>query len=288
MRGRLQTLVFGAVVAAALASAAPALGQAHPPAVAGPPAPHTDDAHGHAAGHGSHKHHVSVLLGAAHNGHIDETGFTIGVGCRYALSDRFAIGPMADFAFYDSENTSLLVAALFWRPVGSLLLVAGPGVEWVDEKGHGHDAHAGRSAEGGGEESSGGRFAFRVGAAYELHAGKLTISPAVGADFIDGHTTTVYAVSFGLGFFLNDAALKAAGIDKALVAALPKSAQEQLSLEKGHFFEQGAMPILPKISPFLASPAAFKKGLEYTETYYHRNGITRSSSSPTGPSTASS
>jgi predicted amidohydrolase YtcJ len=34
------------------------------------------------------------------------------------------------------------------------------------------------------------------------------------------------------------------------------------------------MPILPKIAPFLASPAAFKKGLEYTETYYHRNGIT--------------
>ncbi len=75
-------------------------------------------------------------------------------------------------------------------------------------------------------------------------------------------------------FFLNDAALKAAGIDKAFVDSLPKSAQEQLSLEKGHFFEQGAMPILPKIAPFLATPELFKKGLEFTETYYHRNGIT--------------
>jgi transcription elongation factor GreB len=134
------------------------------------------------------------------NGHIEETGFTIGAGYRYALSDRFAIGPMVDFAFYDSENTALLVGALFWKPVGNLLLVAGPGVEWVDEKDHGHDPHASRSAAVEGEGSSGGQFAFRVGAAYELHAGRLAISPAVGADVIDGHTTMVYAVSFGLGF----------------------------------------------------------------------------------------
>jgi hypothetical protein len=195
----MKALVFCAVVALALAPAAPSRAQEHPPAVTGP-APHAADAHGHAAGHGSHKHHVSVLLGAAHNGHIDETGFTIGAGYRYALSDRFAIGPMVDFAFYDSENTALLVGALFWKPVGNLLLVAGPGVEWVDEKDHGHDPHASRSASVEGEGSSGGQFAFRVGAAYELHAGRLAISPAVGADVIDGHTTMVYAVSFGLGF----------------------------------------------------------------------------------------
>jgi hypothetical protein len=195
----LQTLVFGAVVVAVLASAAPTLAQEQLPVVAGPPAPHATGAHGHGAGHGPHEHHVSVLLGAAHNGHIDETGFTIGASYRYALSDRFAFGPMLDFAFYDSESTALLVGALFWKPVGNLLLVAGPGVEWVDEKSHGHDAQSSRSAEGGGEET-GGKFAFRLGAGYEFHAGRLAISPAVGADFVDGHATMIYAVSFGLGF----------------------------------------------------------------------------------------
>ena len=75
-------------------------------------------------------------------------------------------------------------------------------------------------------------------------------------------------------FLLNDAALVAAGIDKAFVDALPKSAREQVGWEKGHFFEQGAMPILPKIAPFLASPAQFTEGLEFTRTYYHRAGIT--------------
>jgi predicted amidohydrolase YtcJ len=75
-------------------------------------------------------------------------------------------------------------------------------------------------------------------------------------------------------FFFNDAALKLAGIDKAFFDKLPKSAQEQASWEKGHFFEQGALAILGKIAPIMASKEAFRKGLEYTETYYHRNGIT--------------
>jgi predicted amidohydrolase YtcJ len=75
-------------------------------------------------------------------------------------------------------------------------------------------------------------------------------------------------------FFLNDAALKAAGIDKAFVDSLPKSAREQLDWERGHFYEQGAMPILPKIAPMMATPEIFRKGLEFSETYYHRAGIT--------------
>jgi predicted amidohydrolase YtcJ len=75
-------------------------------------------------------------------------------------------------------------------------------------------------------------------------------------------------------FFFNDAALKLAGIDEKHIARLPKSAQEQISLEKGHFFEQGMMAVLDKIAPIMASPAAFKNGLEFSVKYYHRNGIT--------------
>jgi len=76
--------------------------------------------------------------------------------------------------------------------------------------------------------------------------------------------------------FLNDAALKLTGIDEAVVKSLPKSAQEQLSLAKGHFYEQGAMApaIISRISPYLASAEQFRKGLEFTKAYYHRNGIT--------------
>jgi predicted amidohydrolase YtcJ len=75
-------------------------------------------------------------------------------------------------------------------------------------------------------------------------------------------------------FYLNDAALKKAGIDAAFVAGLPQSARDQLSLDKGHFFEQGALAILGKIGPQFATPESFKAGLEYTVKYYHANGIT--------------
>lgn len=76
--------------------------------------------------------------------------------------------------------------------------------------------------------------------------------------------------------FLNDAALKLTGIDEAVVQGLPTSAQAQVNLPKGHFYEQGAMApaIISKVGPYLASAEQFRKGLEFTKTYYHRNGIT--------------
>lgn len=75
-------------------------------------------------------------------------------------------------------------------------------------------------------------------------------------------------------FFFNDAALRAAGIDKAFFDALPAGAKAQADWERGHFYEQGAMAILGKISPLMATPEIFRKGLEFSETYYHRAGIT--------------
>jgi predicted amidohydrolase YtcJ len=75
-------------------------------------------------------------------------------------------------------------------------------------------------------------------------------------------------------FFLNDAALKVAGIDKTFFDAMPESARGQASWERAHFFEQGAMAILGKLAPLLASKEKFTKGLQFSEDYYHRAGIT--------------
>lgn len=75
-------------------------------------------------------------------------------------------------------------------------------------------------------------------------------------------------------FYFNSAALKSIGIDEAFVNGLTPSQKEQSSFAKGHFFEQGALAILGKLAPILASPEQFRRGLEFTETYYHRAGIT--------------
>ncbi|MFG6448741.1 amidohydrolase [Roseateles sp. BYS180W] len=78
----------------------------------------------------------------------------------------------------------------------------------------------------------------------------------------------------GHEFYLNSMALKKAGLDTTYVSKLDASAQHASSLERGHFYEQGALAILPTITPMMATPALFRKGLQYTVQYYHRNGIT--------------
>lgn len=75
-------------------------------------------------------------------------------------------------------------------------------------------------------------------------------------------------------FYMNSFALKQLGIDQAFVDGVPKSAQAQIDLAKGHFYEQGMFAILGKIAPVLATPEGFRRGLEFTEAAYHKAGIT--------------
>jgi predicted amidohydrolase YtcJ len=75
-------------------------------------------------------------------------------------------------------------------------------------------------------------------------------------------------------FYLNSAAMKKMGITEAYLANLAPSQKEQSDYAKGHFYEQGALAILSQLAPLMATPEQFKKGLEFTESYYHRNGIT--------------
>jgi hypothetical protein len=141
----------------------------------------------------AHQHYVGLLTGVVRNGGINETALTIGASYRYRVAERFAIGPMVDFASYDDEDTLLVVAAAFWNPVGRLLLVGGPGVEFIDAD----PGAIARSAGGGGRSRE---FAVRAGAGYEFHAGPLDITPAVGVDLIDGETTVLYVVGLTYGF----------------------------------------------------------------------------------------
>jgi opacity protein-like surface antigen len=155
------------------------------------------DAHGD--GHSSHLHHVSLTVGAADNGHLDETGFSVGAEYRYALNERFAIGPMLDYTTYDHENTTLLVAALFWRPDGGRFqLFGGPGVEFVDAEHHASPETPVPLASAEDEDDS--EFAFRIGAGYDVPLGRFSLTPLISADFIDGHTTWVYGIALGFGF----------------------------------------------------------------------------------------
>jgi hypothetical protein len=76
--------------------------------------------------------------------------------------------------------------------------------------------------------------------------------------------------------FFNDAGLKLAGIDKAVVDAMTKSQRDMVNWERGHFFEQGQIAVYGKVLAVMTSKEKFRKGLEFTKTFYHRAGITTS------------
>lgn len=95
--------------------------------------------------------------------------------------------------------------------------------------------------------------------------------------FLDSLMTAVPVVVWHRScreFYLNSAALKDSGIDADFVAGLPASQQHRIDLAKGHFRDQGAVAILDKLAPMLATPQRLREGLQFTERYYHRNGIT--------------
>ncbi len=75
-------------------------------------------------------------------------------------------------------------------------------------------------------------------------------------------------------FYLNSAALAYTGIDAEFVAGLPASQRAQIDLDTGRIFGAGAIAVLDKLAPLMAPPQRLRQGLEFTETLYHRNGIT--------------
>lgn len=75
-------------------------------------------------------------------------------------------------------------------------------------------------------------------------------------------------------FILNTAALDWLGITADFVAGFPAAAKAQSSFEAGHFFEQGAFAVMPKLAPALATRERLMAGLELTRDYMHRSGVT--------------
>jgi predicted amidohydrolase YtcJ len=96
-------------------------------------------------------------------------------------------------------------------------------------------------------------------------------------DMLDGVSPTRPIIVWGRScheFFLNSAALKAAGVNEAAVEAFPASARSQSNLAEGHFWEQGMFALLPLIAHLATTPARFAAGLELTRDYMHAKGIT--------------
>jgi len=75
-------------------------------------------------------------------------------------------------------------------------------------------------------------------------------------------------------FYLNTAAEKKYGVDRAWFDKLNESQKQQSDFDNAHYWEQGAFAVMPLIASAIATPQRVQAGLRFVEDYYHANGVT--------------
>lgn len=144
---------------------------------------------------GGGKNHLGVFYGKTSDTDFKHGENTIGLEYERNLpivDNMISLGALAEFILADHTNTILMGTVTFRPPMIALKFFAGAGIEMA--KHEMPDGHGGFHTE---NES---HFAVRVGTGYELHLGKLSVSPTIALDRVNGHSTLVYGIAVGVGF----------------------------------------------------------------------------------------
>jgi hypothetical protein len=137
-----------------------------------------------------HYNHFAVFAGASSLFEKNETHFTLGADyIRYfSPESNFAAGVFAE-AIFAHHTEWLFGALLYYGLTEHLWIRTGPGIEILQE-----DLECGCGTKTKTE------FLVRLGAVYDFHLGKFSISPSLDIDFLRNSTTLVWGVNFGMGF----------------------------------------------------------------------------------------
>jgi hypothetical protein len=163
-------------------------------------AEHTE-AESEAGHHGKEGHNFknafALFLGATNeSGHGTEP--TWGLEYARALSPRRNIGGLIDYAGGEQRN-AVIAPMVTFKPVGGLVFLAAPGVEY--HNGRGQVEHHLLKADAAAVDEDETYFVLRLGVAYYFHVGsRYGIGPAVNVDSVNGHEVWVYGVNFEVMF----------------------------------------------------------------------------------------
>lgn len=150
--------------------------------------------------HHAHKHHIAIFGGAASNFSHHETKPGVGLDYEYRISAPFGIGAVAEVEFTDKESY-LASIPVFYHPINGLKIYAGPAVLSAVEHHEAEDTHADPHTTTHVEDDPQRKTSYggRVGAAYDLHLGKVSIGPTVSYVFGNSNAL-VYGINIGMGF----------------------------------------------------------------------------------------
>ncbi|HSG61990.1 MAG TPA: amidohydrolase [Pseudomonadales bacterium] len=94
-------------------------------------------------------------------------------------------------------------------------------------------------------------------------------------DELAPNTPVVIWQRSGHEFIFNSKALTQLGISADTLSEHPAEARAQMNVDAGHFWEQGAIAILPRLLPVLASPEKYGPALRVIKNYWQAAGATR-------------
>jgi len=158
-----------------------------------------DDPHAH------YKNGLGLFLGSTNErvdgADITEQGFTYGIEYARRVTPRFSLGGVVERAGGDIRGT-LLIALAYYRLVGGLFVLGGPGVEFRDAHSE-EPAHHGRLAadsESPTRERDTTVFLMRIGLMYEFEFGRWLLAPNVAIDFVGRDEALVLGASVGYVF----------------------------------------------------------------------------------------
>jgi len=194
-------LTFASTVAAATPADDPAATRADGPAQehAEPHGANEDNPHEH------HKNGLGLFLGNTNErvdgGEVTEQGFTYGIEYTRRITPRFSLGGVLERAGGEIRGT-LLIAQAYYRLVGGLFVMGGPGVEFRDAHSEEPAQHGGLSAnsENPTPERDTTVFLARVGAMYEFEFGRWLLAPTIAIDFVGRDEALVLGASVSYVF----------------------------------------------------------------------------------------
>jgi hypothetical protein len=141
---------------------------------AAPQAAHHDDH----AGHHYYPNHVAVF-GAGLTSNLGHSSHTYTLGADYERRfGAFGVGGLVESVFASHRET-IVAGLLTLHPWEGLKVFAGAGQ--LSEDDHSN-------------------FLKRIGAGYDFHFGRASLTPSLSLDLVHGEELLVYGVSFGLGF----------------------------------------------------------------------------------------
>jgi len=165
--------------------------ESHPARVETTP-PH--GSHGDAAeAHEFHRNHLGVFLGGTTL--QEQSGFTLGGDYERRFHRNLGVGIQAEHAFGTVKDTVVVFPVFFHPGTNGLRLAAGPGFSRENEEEPGRE----------GGVSPGTRkvteFLWRFQILYDFEVGeRVTITPNIALDFVNGRQFFVYGVTLGTGF----------------------------------------------------------------------------------------